>query len=545
MPPMDAKPLSGGGSGMSWADFQKQMEEEDARNGVSSAPSEAPKPAVKKSGVKKAAVAAKKASAAPLDPEEEEKKRLREEEAVRRRQEMKEMMAKKKAEKSEETEKEPEILSAPSASSSSVEVSSVPSVAPEANAVTEEAPAVVSKKIPAPKALSEEEEEKKKAREELALKRRQEMREMMNQKKTESKDSAEDPFATAVSSSSSLPAIENLSISQPSSSIDSGKSFKQNPEEDSKHTKRNAALEEMMNRHRKEQSNSFSSSMDDMSSSSSASSVLKTAIQIPLPTSPIPTLAKSSIQSSFAPVVQLQQAPPKKALRNEEQVRATLHSFKQPTLNFLDDIKVPVADPKYSKKELANIQKMVGEQAREETETLFWKLSAMQRKCQQETAERDRIRQLLSTYESALVALPQALSTLEETKRKAVESERNFNQGKVTYEHTKKEMEGLSLSENTMRERLHQIKQSSVMLRNQYETIKKQANDILGKSNEQRATITQQHELLMFVIGAKISKTAAKGQSVKGRVDILDQENAQLLRLAEDLMSKMDSLNTN
>jgi hypothetical protein len=94
-----SKPLSGGGSGMSWADFQKQLEEEEAANPKPESNSEVKAPSTKKPSVKKAAPAEKS-----LDPEEEEKRRLMKEKELKRRQEMKEMMAKRKQETIKDTD---------------------------------------------------------------------------------------------------------------------------------------------------------------------------------------------------------------------------------------------------------------------------------------------------------------------------------------------------------------------------------------------------------------------------------------------------------
>lgn len=91
------KPLSGGGSGMpSWADYMKQLEQEE----LSSPTPASETVTTKKPPPKKSSVPAKKAATAPaLSAEDEEKKRLRKEQEEKRRQEMKELMAKKETRK--------------------------------------------------------------------------------------------------------------------------------------------------------------------------------------------------------------------------------------------------------------------------------------------------------------------------------------------------------------------------------------------------------------------------------------------------------------
>lgn len=109
--------IAGSSNGMpSWADFVKQMEEEEARN---------PKPAeaapAKRTVVKRTAKVA--AAAAPEMTEEQlEKKRKREEEAERRRLEMKAKMAAGRSQKSEEAPEAPKQEEAAPAETKPAEV---------------------------------------------------------------------------------------------------------------------------------------------------------------------------------------------------------------------------------------------------------------------------------------------------------------------------------------------------------------------------------------------------------------------------------------
>src|SRR5437763_1119256 len=90
----DSKPISGGGKNgaPSWADFMKQIEEEDAKEGGATAAAgeqsagSVPKPKATKAPVKKSA------EPKEVDPEEEEKKRQRKEQEEKRRKEMKDLM---------------------------------------------------------------------------------------------------------------------------------------------------------------------------------------------------------------------------------------------------------------------------------------------------------------------------------------------------------------------------------------------------------------------------------------------------------------------
>ncbi|PRP83992.1 hypothetical protein PROFUN_08589 [Planoprotostelium fungivorum] len=589
-------PIQKKSDGPSWADFMAQVEAEEATKGNASTET-APPP--KKAAVKKA-VAAK-----PIDPEEAEKKRLRDEAALKRREEMKQQMAAaRQATKQEEPASEPqsqiEQAVVPTATSPVVDEPPITAAAASTTSTDDGIPlnkksdgpswadfmaqveaeegnktseptetAPPPKKAPVKKAVAAkpvdpEEAEKKRLRDEAAVKRREEMKQQMAaaRQATKKEDPApETPLEVAAPTKTDSTVIEEKQqtpVVQPKQTIaepPNTPSEKVKTEESEKKStqsnteKRLQEMREVLDRTRNAQKPVTSpTSMQN-------ARVLQLAVNTSLPPSPSLNLERETKKSggNFTPApapAPLPTSEPRKPIKTMEQVRSQLHCFREEEPGaFLKDVKIstnssvdPTSRAKFSRTEMISTRRMVNEQAREEAEQLLEKLAALQEKCREEEAHRERMGQIASNFDHALNALPQVLEEMTKTKVYYQEKERAFLQAKALYENAKREQETLLSNDVELRRREISARDANALLRSQYDKYTAEAQHTLSVAETRLQHMNQQHELLSYVLQSKIARTTTRGESMKGRVQILEKENVQLLKLAEDLMQKMDGL---
>jgi len=359
-----------------------------------------------------------------------------------------------------------------------------------------------AKKTTAPPALSAEEEEKKRLRKEQEEKRRQEMKALMAKKKQD--NSAAKP--TETTSEEAAETKSDQKVQPVTANVTPTKVTITSPEPEK--------------------------SASPKPNSQPMVKVASPAVVLPTPPPSLSLLAK---------------IPPSRTYQaaTVQDVALTLNSFKDNSVNF-DEVFAPdrsVENPKYSKKDMIEVKKMISEQAQEELTVLAKKLVDIKNKYQQETIERERIRDTISRQEKILEVLPGLVEKLNQLKRNLIQKEKQFADLKTSFDQMRKTNESLVQNEALMKDDIVKTQKAIEYSREQFASIKLSAEKKLEASNKEIILLREQNEIGKFMVNAKIQKEQQHQASLKARIGILENDNTQLLNLCDSIMQKIDTFN--
>lgn len=196
------------------------------------------------------------------------------------------------------------------------------------------------------------------------------------------------------------------------------------------------------------------------------------------------------------------------------------------------------------------------------------KLVDIKNKYQQETIERERIRDTISRQEKILEVLPGLVEKLNQLKRNLIQKEKQFADLKTSFDQMRKTNESLVQvfpfcnqmlmfkNEALMKDDIIKTQKAIEYSREQFASIKLSAEKKLETSNKEITMLREQNEIGKFMVNSKvfccpfsipnffqIQKEQQLQTSLKSRISILENDNTQLLNLCDNIMQKIDTFN--